>query len=112
VLWTGTTTVPVVRRDLADARMGQLVGADGRTYSQVAARIERAEIEALVEAGCPVVTYLPSGRLVWHDEDDAWPAWADARTSLTTGLPDGESVTAGRWESAEGSPLVVLLWHH
>jgi hypothetical protein len=104
VLWTGTTTVPVVRRDLADARMGQLVGADGRTYSQMAARIERAEIEALVEAGCPVVTYLPGGRLVWHDEDDAWPAWADARSAPVT-------VTAGRWESADGATAVVLVFH-
>jgi hypothetical protein len=93
-----------VRRDLANARMGELVGADGRTYSLCSTRIERSEVEALIESGCPVVTYFPGGRLVWHDEDDAWPAWADARGAQ-------ESVTAGHWESSDGSSLVVLVWH-
>ena len=83
--------------------MGQFVGADGRTFSLRTARIERAEIEELIEAGCPVVTYLPGGRLLWQDEDDAWPAWADARST-------SESVTAGRWESADGGVAVVLVW--
>jgi hypothetical protein len=92
--------------------MGQLVGADGRTYSLRTTGIAPREVEALIESGWPVVTYVAGGRLVWHDEDDAWPAWADARTCLTSGLPDGESVTAARWEAADGSPLVVLLWHH
>ena len=104
-----------MRRDLANARMGQLVGQDGRTYEIRVPRIDVREIESLIESGCPVVTYFPGGRLVWHDEDDAWPAWADARPLVTTDTPDarrGESVTAGRWESADGSPLVVLLWHH
>jgi hypothetical protein len=93
-----------VRSDLANARMGELVGGDGRTYSQRAVRIQAAEVEALVEAGSPVVAYLPGGRLLWHDEDDAWPAWADARGAR-------ESVTAGRWESPDGSLAVVLVWH-
>jgi hypothetical protein len=93
-----------VRRDLANARMGQLVGADGRTYSLRETRIERAEVEALVESGCPVVTYLPGGRLLWHDEGDAWPAWADARSAPQT-------VTAGRWQSPDGGTAVVLIWH-
>jgi hypothetical protein len=60
-----------VRRDLANARMGQLVGADGRTYAIREPRIDAPEVEALIEAGCPVVTYFPGGRLLW-------PAWADA----------------------------------
>jgi hypothetical protein len=83
--------------------MGQLVGLDGRTYALSTPRIERPEIEALIESGCPLVTYFPGGRLVWHDEDDAWPAWADARTS-----PD--SVTCGRWEAVDGAIAVVLVW--
>jgi hypothetical protein len=93
-----------VRRDLADARMGQLVGADGRTYRIRTQRIEPAEVETLIESGCPVVTYLPGGQLVWHDEDDAWPAWSDARSS-------SESVTAGRWQSPDDGTAVVLIWH-
>jgi hypothetical protein len=93
-----------VRRDLANARMGQLVGADRRTYSPTAPRIERTEVEALIEAGCPVVAYYAGGRLVWHDEDDAWPAWADARSAP-------ETVTSGRWESPDGAVAVVLVWH-
>jgi hypothetical protein len=92
-----------VRRDLANGRMGQLVGADGRTYSLHTTRIEPAEVEALIESGRPVVTYFVGGRLVWHDEDDAWPPWADAR-----GVQ--ETVTAGRWESPDGSVAVVLVW--
>jgi hypothetical protein len=93
-----------VRQDLTNARMGQLVAPDGRTFSIRAARIERLEIEELIEAGCPVVAYFPGGRLVWSDEDDAWPAWADARSA-----PD--TVTAGRWESPDGSVAVLLVWH-
>jgi hypothetical protein len=84
--------------------MGALVGADGRTYSVRTPRVERADIESLIESGWPVVTYLPGGRLVWHDEEDAWPAWADARTAA-------ESVTGGRWESPDGSQAVVLVFH-
>jgi hypothetical protein len=93
-----------VRRDLANARMGQLVGADNRTYSIAVPRIDRAEIEALIESGWPVVTYFAGGRLVWHEEEDAWPAWADARSAPAV-------VTAGRWESPDGSIAVVLVFH-
>jgi hypothetical protein len=84
--------------------MGQFVGLDRRTYSLRSPRIESAEVEALIEGGCPVVTYLPGGRLLWHDEDDAWPAWADARSAR-------ETVSAGRWESPDGGTAVVLVWH-
>ena len=93
-----------MRRDLANARMGQLVGADGRTYSLQAGRIGAAEVESLIEAGWPVVTYCAGGRLVWHEEEDAWPTWADARSA-------GATVTAGRWNSPDGSLAVVLVWH-
>ena len=93
-----------MRRDLANARMGQFVGLDGRTFSLRSPRIERPEIEGLIEAGCPVVTYLAGGRLLWHDEDDAWPAWADARSAP-------ETVTAGRWQSPDDGTAVVLVWH-
>lgn len=93
-----------MRRDLADARMGRLVGADGRTYSLRDPALERPGVEAFVESGSPVVTYLPGGRLLWCDEDDAWPAWADARSAP-------EAVTASRWESPDGALLVVLVWH-
>jgi hypothetical protein len=84
--------------------MGQLVGLDGRTYEIRAPRIDRGEVEALIESGWPVVTYFPGGRLVWHDEDDAWPAWADARSAPGT-------VTAGRWEAVDGATAVVLVWN-
>jgi hypothetical protein len=84
--------------------MGQLVGADWRTYSLRTNAIEPAEVEALIEAGWPVVSYYSGGRLVWHDEEDAWPAWADARSAT-------EEVSAGRWESPDGSLAVVLVWH-
>ena len=94
----------MARRDLANARMGQLVGADGRTYSLRTTGIGTREIEELIEAGWPVVTYLAGGRLIWHDEDDAWPAWADARSAR-------EAVGAGRWESPDGSLAVVLVFH-
>ncbi|HEV7187390.1 MAG TPA: hypothetical protein VGN28_05800 [Blastococcus sp.] len=93
-----------MRRDLANARMGEFVGPDWRTYSHQVPRIGPSEIEALIQAGAPVVAYFPGGQLVWHDEDDAWPAWADARSAR-------ETVTAGRWESPDGGTAVVLVWH-
>ena len=115
----GGVTVRTVRRDLSDGwnahGPGRLAAPDGRTYRRRTTRIERREAETLADSGCPVVTYLPGGRLVWHDEDDAWPAWADARGALTSGLPDrsrGETVTGGRWESVDGAVVLVLVWHH
>jgi hypothetical protein len=93
-----------VRRDLTNARMGELLGLDWRTYSLRAQGIAPAEVESLIEAGSPVITYFAGGRLVWHDEEDAWPAWADARSAV-------ERVTAGRWESLDGSQAVVLVFH-
>jgi hypothetical protein len=93
-----------VRRDLTNARMGQLLGLDWRTYSMRVNGIAAAEVEALIEAGSPVVTYFAGGRLVWHDEEDAWPAWADARGAR-------EKVTGGRWESPDRALAVVLVWH-
>jgi hypothetical protein len=93
-----------VRRDLANARIGQFVGPDGRTFALLTPRLEPAEVEVLIEGGCPVVSYFAGGRLLWHDEDDAWPAWADARSAR-------ETVTAGRWESPDGGTAVVLVWH-
>jgi len=49
-----------VRRDIANARMGQLVGVDRRTYSLRAGRIDVAEVEALIEAGSPVINAAPT----------------------------------------------------
>ena len=76
---TRSPTVSRVRRELADgvwnaSGPGQLIAPDGRTYRRRTTRIDRREAEDLADSGCPVVTYLPGGRLVWHDEDDAWPA--------------------------------------
>ena len=93
-----------MRSDLTNARMGELRGLDWRTYSLRVHGIEPAEVESLIEAGAPVITYLVGGRLVWHDQEDAWPAWADARGAQ-------ERVTAGRWESSDGSCAVVLVFH-
>jgi hypothetical protein len=93
-----------VRSDLTNARMGELLGLDWRTYSMRTQGIGPAEVESLIEAGSPVITYFVGGRLVWHDEEDAWPAWADARSAP-------ESVTAGRWQSPDEGTAVVLVWH-
>ena len=84
--------------------MGQLVGWDGRTYEIDTPRIDAREVESLIESGCPVITYFPGGRLVWHDEEEEWPAWTDARSAT-------ETVTAGRWESVDGGVAVVLVFH-
>ena len=105
-----------MRRELCDDALGpgHLVGPDGRTYRRRTTRIQRGEAESLADAGCPVVTYLPGGRLVRHDEDDAWPAWADARGALTSGLPDpgrGQAVTGGRWQVVDVATALVLVWH-
>jgi hypothetical protein len=43
-----------------------MTAPDGRTYRRRTTRIERGEAEALADSGCPVVTYLPGGRVVWH----------------------------------------------
>ena len=109
-----------MRRELSNGEFdalgrGELLGPDNRSYVRRTTRMKRKEVAALVEGGSPVVTHFPGGRLVWHDADDARLAWADGRRLLTSDAPDpsrGEAVTAGRWESADGSTVVVLLWHH
>ena len=94
---------------------GQLASPDGRTYTRRSTRMKRRDVDAVVAAGSPVVTWFPGGALVWHDADDAPRAWAQERPLLTAEAPDPakrESVTAGRWETADGHPAVVLVRHH
>jgi hypothetical protein len=99
---------------------GRVAAPDGRVFSRRTTREKRKAVATLVEAGAPFVTYWPGGmpehtRLIWHDEDDARSAWAEVRPKLTSETPDprkGTSATAGRWETSEGEPLVVVTWHH
>lgn len=99
---------------------GVLTGADGKTYRRRTTRAKRKDASALVEGGCPVVTYWPGGlpektQLVWHDEDDALVAFAEVKPALTSDTPDprkGTSATAGQWETDDGEPLLVVTWHH
>ena len=119
-------TVFVVRHDLSDEQRdgvdaGQLLAPTGIAYIRGTTRMKRREAAALVQSGCPVVTYWPGGlpektRVVWHDGPDAAAAWEAARSAVTHDHPrpprDGSVVTAGRWESADGDTLLVLTWHH
>jgi len=118
--------VPPVREDLSAAQwdavdVGQLTAPNGTTYSRRTTRMARKTAASLVESGCPVVSYWPGGlpeetRVVWHDGDDARVAWASARADVTSDTPrpprGGSIVTVGRWESPEGSALLVLTTHH
>lgn len=52
-----------MRRDLTNARMGELLGLDWRTYSLRAQGLEPAEVESQIQAGSPVITYFAGGRL-------------------------------------------------
>ena len=113
-------SVGVVHRVLSDGDFdalgsGQLVAPDGRTYTRRSTRMRRRDVDGVVAAGSPVVTWSPGGALVWHDGDDAGPAWGQERPLLTAEAPDParrESVTAGRWETADGCTAVVLIRHH
>jgi len=100
---------------------GVLTAPSGTSYTRRTTRMKRKDATALVEAGCPVVTYWPGGlpemtRVIWHDGADASAAWEGVRGQLSSNIPRapvGEVVaTAGRWESPDGDDLLVLSWHH
>jgi hypothetical protein len=115
-----------VRQDLsADqwnaVETGVLTAPSGTKYSRRTTRMKRKNVTALVEAGCPVVTYWPGGlpemtRTIWHDGAHARAAWESVRGQLTSDTPrapgGGAVATAGRWESPDGEDLLVLTWHH
>jgi len=116
---------PFVRVDLSAEQWhapesGAVTAPDGRLFSRRTTREKRKAVSALVEAGVPLVTYWPGGlpektRIIWHDGDDARAEWIEVRPRLTSETPDarqGESVTAGRWETEDGETLVVVTWHH
>ena len=65
--------------------MGQFVGPDRRTYSLVAPRIEPREVEALIESGCPVVSYIPGGRLLWPVSADYGIGWLYTAAAVALG---------------------------
>jgi hypothetical protein len=99
---------------------GAVTAPDGRVFSRRTTREKRKAVAGLVEGGAPLVTYWPGGlrektRVVWHDEDDAKAAWSEVKGILTSETPDaskGTCVTAGRWETEDGEPLVVVTSHH
>lgn len=99
---------------------GAVTAPDGRAFSRRTTREKRKAVAALVEAGAPLLTYWPGGlpektQVIWHDQDDAKTAWAEVKPSLTSETPDarkGTSATAGRWETGQSEPLVVVTWHH
>lgn len=99
---------------------GAITAPDGRVFSRRTTREKRKAVAALVEAGAPLVTYWPGGmpektRLVWQDGPDAASAWTEVKPDLTSETPNlsaGTAATAGRWETVDGNPLVLVTWHH
>lgn len=98
-----------------------MTGPDGTTYSRRSTRMKRAKAAALVESGSPLITYWPGGlpertQLIWHDQDDARAAWADARAAVTSEEPQPRGrqavATVGLWESLDGATALLLSWHH
>ena len=74
--------------DLTPRAPGPRQRADGparrlrRPHLRAADAADRARRDRGADrVGLPGRHLLPGGRLVWHDEDDAWPAWADARSA-------------------------------
>ena len=99
---------------------GVLTAPDGRSFTRRTTRAKRKDATALVEGGCPVVVYWPGGlpertELMWHDGEDAWSAFTEVKSALTSDTPDprkGAAATAGRWETENGHALLVVTWHH
>jgi len=106
-----------VRLDLDDEQwrrvdQGVLTGPDDRRYSRRTTRAKRKQADALIQEGAPLVLYYWGGeQLTWFDGADAQREWAAVRPHVTSAepRPRGDVVwTAGRWEDAEGSPLLLL----
>ena len=95
-----------VRRDLANARMGRAAsGSTGAPTRCARSGIEPAEVEALIEAGC--AGRSPTSRAGgWSGTTRRTPG----RRGPTRAAPPS-AVTAGRWESPDGSRAVVLVFH-
>src|SRR4051812_5200562 len=92
---------------------GVLTAPDGRSFTRRSTRMKRKEAAALVEEGSPLVVYWPGGlpektKVLWHDGEDAAPAFSEVRSSLPRETPDprkGTVATAGSWESDAGDTL-------
>jgi hypothetical protein len=105
--------------DLAEAQWetvesGQLDAPDGTRFVRRTTRTSRSQADLLVSSGAPLVVYsYGAGQLDWYGGRHVSTMWSQLRTHLTT-RPDvstnrRETVwTAGRWDSKDGQPLLVL----
>jgi hypothetical protein len=109
-----------VRRDLShqqwdDVASGELVSPDSRRFSRRTTRAKRREGDELITAGAPLVAYYwAAGQLDWFDGADASEQWQLIRPHVTAEAPqpNGKVVwTAGRWEDADGRPMLFLTGH-
>ena len=100
---------------------GVLTAPNGISYTRRTTRMKRKDATALVDVGCPVVTYWPGGlpertRVIWYDGAEARAAWETVRSRLSSDITRAHAgraiATAGRWESPDGNDLLVLSWHH
>ena len=108
--------------DLADTQWaaiegGRLTAPDGTVYQRRATRTRRADADALIASGTPLICYwYGGGQLDWHDGDDARAAWARLRSRITAQTPrpapGGDPIwTAGNWDSNNGDTILVLTGH-
>ena len=109
-----------VRVDLDDeqwrqVQRGLITGPDARRYSRRTTRAKRTHADALTQDGAPLVLYYWGGeQLTWFDGADAQREWTAVRPRVTSEEPRPRGDvewTAGRWEDAEGRPLLLLTGH-
>lgn len=99
---------------LASFESDGLLDPDGVRYRRRGTRLARRAADTLIGNGSPLAVYLRSAdQLDLHIGDDALFAWERLRGDVTMNPKPGKSVqwTAGRWESDDGSELVVLTGH-
>jgi hypothetical protein len=92
---------------------GWIIGPDGLVYRRRWSKIAPHVGAALVAAGIPLLLADSNRRrLIWCDGEVAITAWDQRRDNIQTWTPQPQSSpgqwTAGRWESPNKDPLIVL----
>ena len=108
----GSVRVSLGEQQWDTVQCGQLINPAGVRFERRSTRLKRAQADALIAAGAPLILYWYGGRqLDYFDGSDAVQQWRAVRPVVTTQAPQlggGVVWSGGRWVSDEDQEVLVL----